>query len=253
MPPKLKTTDETPQDEAGAGPSYVTADDLDAKLNAAITGHLKRFAKDLDKRLGDLVAAIPKPSEGDGEDGAPAGKGGPDPAVARELAALKAQLERERRAREEADKARADMEAKRAREEERSSVANALREAGITNPVQVKAAMALLLEEGRVKRDESGRIGFATPDRYGGEEFHDLAEGVTNWVKGDGKVFAPPKAASGSGNTPSAPRQGIPGARGNAAQGILDPAAAAKAKKDAALRDLSRAMAGLPPESAEGE
>lgn len=227
---KAQGTPATGTADEGAGddtPNYVTAADLDAKLNAVVTSHTKRLEGSLAKKLEALLAsAIPKPAEPDPEENDIKGQ----------LKALQAQLASERKAREDAERRGEEERKSRQRDEEHNALSSALRDAGITNPVQVKAAQALLLTEGRVTRTEDGKVAFKVVDKYGAENLVDLAAGVGSWAKEDGKYFLPPKDVKGSGG----------GTAKTPAGKLSDPKAAQAAKQDAAAHDLVAAILGLP-------
>ena len=90
-------------------PKFITEDDLDTKLNAAISGHLRRHAKAFDdaiaKRLDEFRASI-APPPGDPPGDAPKPPPGKSPEVAaleRRLADFEKALTAERSARAEAE------------------------------------------------------------------------------------------------------------------------------------------------------
>lgn len=227
--PGEKPPENTPENT----PTYVTAEELDAKLNAAITNHGKRQAASLSKLLDEKFSQFAPPPKDEPKPDDTAGK----------LASLEAMLKSERQARMDADKAREDSENRRKLDEQRGAVATALRDAGV-NPTMARAAQALLEAEGRVVRDDSGAVGFKTVDKYGGERVAPLGDGLAEWFKGDGKPFIPAKQVGGSGAGPSktpagggtkpAPKPPTPEERGQ------DAIAAARA-------DLARALMGQPP------
>lgn len=229
-------TEKPPAEEANT-PAYVTAEELDAKLNAAITNHGKRQAASLTQSLGKLLEEklagfapqTPEPKPADD--------------VAAKLAALETQLKAERKAREDADKAREESENRRKMDEQRSAVSTALRDAGV-NPTMAKAAQALLEAEGRIVRDDSGAVGFKVVDKYGGESVRPLGEGLGEWFKGDGKPFVPAKAAGGSGGSPSKAPAAAAGASKPKPTTPEDRSADAV---QAARADLARALMGQPP------
>lgn len=180
-------------------PSYVSAEDFDKKLNAAISAHTKR----LEKKFTELLATKPKTGEGEAE-GDPAGDkaGGTkaaetDPALKKleaKLAAMEKERDAERSAREQATAAGR-------RKEERAALATGLRDAGVINPVHAKSAQAMLESEGRIVRDDdTDEIMFKTFDKYGTETLVPLIEGLSAWTKSDeGAHFLPARKVDGSG------------------------------------------------------
>jgi hypothetical protein len=115
------------------------------------------------------------------------GKG--DPASEARFKALEKQLAEERKLREE-------ERSKRLADEERSSVTEALTASGIVN---VKGALALLREDGRIGRSKDGQVIFKQPKEGYVEELAVL-DGIKAWADTDeGKFYLPPKGAAGSG------------------------------------------------------
>lgn len=241
-PPDDELESETPDGDDGD-------DDIDAKINAAITNRFKSFEKRIEKTLADTVAklASAKPSEeDDGDDDATEGDpdAGPakkpiDSAAARKLAKIEKDLKREREARERAEAEAKTTEDKRKAAEEDQSLESALRDKGVTNPVQLKAAKAMLKAEGRVIRDEAGQIRLAGKDKHGYDVQFDMDSGVEAWVKSDeGKTFLPARQVGGTGTG---------GASANGGRG----SGSGKRYKDLPKLDqdkieLERAIGGLP-------
>lgn len=192
MATKEKT--QNPPAEDQETPDYVTSGDLDAKINAAIKGHLTRFGKDLNKTIADSIAGA-LASKAEAEATEPKG----EDKTAKEIKLLQEKLDKAEKARLDSEKAREETEARRAREEESAAVATAIRDAGITDPVQAEAAQALLERKGRVVRTEAGAIAFKNVDKYGNEAHVGVAEGVKGWATSEGKVFLPPAKVQGAG------------------------------------------------------
>jgi hypothetical protein len=171
---------------------HLTADEA----NAMFTAREKRLTSTMQKMLADALAPIaeklapkeePKATEG-------------EPEWKQKLSEMEKRVQAaEKRAAEEATARDGERKA-RMRDEERSTLADALREAGVSEPARLKGAMALLFtEEGRVKRDESGNIKFRV-QKEGYEDLEDVKKAVKDWTASDeGKAYLPPRAASGSG------------------------------------------------------
>jgi hypothetical protein len=79
---------------------------------------------------------------------------------------------------------------------------NATQEALTKNnvaPQYMKAAISVLKAEGKVQRDDDGKLVFI--NEYGVPD--DLHTGIKSWVNSeDGKIYQAPKGAQGGGNTP---------------------------------------------------
>jgi hypothetical protein len=184
-------------------PNFITQEDFDEKVNKVITNHNKRLMAQLEKKFAELLVNG-KPEGGQEavdqalgqDDEAPAKKAKPGDAVAQELAALRRQVESERKARLDAEKKQEEEAGKRRRDEERSRLASTLRANGVTNEAHIKAATSLLYtEEQRVGRTEDGRMVFKS-QKDGFMDEVDLDEGVKTWLKEDeGKAFLPPKGS----------------------------------------------------------
>ncbi len=88
----------------------------------------------------------------------------------------------------------------RARSEERSALMNALNAQGITGARATAVAAWLHGEGNRVRRSKEGQIAFVIK-RDGYEDELDVSKGVVEWLATDeGKEFAPPRQAGGSGS-----------------------------------------------------
>lgn len=113
----------------------------------------------------------------------------------------------------EVTKLRAELEAERKNlktREENEMFASQLRKAGVGED-QLRIAINHVRSEGRIKRDEDGRVLFGVPRDGGIFEEVPIENGVGEWLKsGEGKMFAPPKPVAGSsaqpvrGNSPGA-------------------------------------------------
>lgn len=237
-PPKNPPDDDQDDDQDESGDDEADRD-LDNRINSVITNRLKRwgdtFAKRMEETLAKSLAGV-KPAEsqteGDDQEGdqTPAGKKAKlDPKLSkmeRELAETRKQLQEEKEA-----KAKADEQAKRA--QERSILEQSLTEAGITGTLR-GGALALLLGEGRIVRDDEGNVKFKGQDKYGQEVLIDPAKGVKDWAKTDGKAYVPAIDAGGSG--------------GGNANGKLPKADVSKmSDRERASEEIRRATLGLPP------
>lgn len=192
---------------SGAG---LTAEQVTEIVNKAISSHVGRLKKQLQEEskernaaMDAIIKAWDEEQDEEQDDGGEKGDGkgekpsaGPDPATARELAAIRKQLEKTEKERDAEKAARAKEAEDRARSEERTQLAEQLTAAGVS-PKRVKAAVALLHgDEKRVTRDEKGRILFRGDD----EDEVPLADGVKAWVKSEiGQEFVPPRKVGGSG------------------------------------------------------
>ena len=88
-----------------------------------------------------------------------------------------------------------------ARKEMRRALEESLQSAGIPS-VQVKAVAAKMIHDDKsVDIDKAGQAVFKFNGQYG-EEVLSLQEGVSNWVKGEGKAFIPAPVAKGAGQRP---------------------------------------------------
>jgi hypothetical protein len=129
----------------------------------------------------------------------PEGKGKKEPkedARAKEFEARMAAIEKERAAERTA---LADKERKAQEAEERSVALDALKDIGVTG-APAQAAHLLLKTEGKIARDEDGKLVFVVP-KDGYTDRLSIADGVKEWAGTEaGKAFLPPKGVSGSGN-----------------------------------------------------
>jgi hypothetical protein len=245
--PKARTPDpsQTDDEENTSGDGDEGDADIDAKINAAITNRLKAFEKRVEKTLADTLAKmVPAPKADDEDDegdeaGETAAAPKATPAENRRLSKLEKELKREREAREKAEADAKETESKRRSAEEDTALEAALREHGIVNPVQLRAAKALIKAEGRLVRDESDQIRLNAKDKYGGDVQYDLETGVKGWVASEeGKTFLPPRGVGGSGTGGAS----AAGARGsNSGKRYKD---LSKVEQDRI--ELERAFSGLP-------
>lgn len=209
----IKKPGEGEENKPGSGDeekNYLTEADLDAKLNAALTNYMKRFEKKVNDMLAPVMTkmdevngkletaakAAEKPAGGEKP-----GESGMSPEVEAKFKRMEDELAKARKAQEDAE-AQRKADAEKAKAEKLSAtLSTALRDAGITNAVQAKAAQALIEREERVAWDEEdGELKLKVKDKYG-EKLVALGEGLADWVKSEeGTVFLPPRSAAGSGN-----------------------------------------------------
>lgn len=172
------------------------------EVHAAITDREKRLLANIDKKLAEVAASVPKAEAPAEEKKAKTNDEWRKEMENRVIAAEKV-ANAERQAREEERKTRLV-------EEERNSLANALRGKGVDEK-RLKGAMALLYtEEKKVTRDETGAIKFRV-QREGYEDLMDLGAAVEEWLKTEeGKTYLPPRPAAGSGSGVVTRGQGQP-------------------------------------------
>lgn len=207
---KKTGTDGEGGDQGGDGDDAsqaFTEADFDRKFNAAMSNRDKRLQKQMTDMIGPIMTALDdlrgqkaeaKPPVVDGE----AGKGEKSQAQLEADARIKRledQLVAEKKAREDEKAERIKSEDKAKADRLSSTLATVLRDVGVANPTQAKAAQALLERDGRVVYDEDGAIKLKVQDKYG-ESLVDLKDGLNSWAKTEeGLVFLPPRQAAGSG------------------------------------------------------
>jgi hypothetical protein len=214
------------QEEEAAAKKAAEEKAFNDRLNDFYTKREKRtlsqFEKMLDNKLAALAGASAAPAAGaddeeeEEEDDEPAPAAQPTPAAqpapakqdVRAKKALKKLAEAEKRIAEK-EKALKEESDKRQATELRSATLAALNAAECSN---VKGALAVLKEDGRIGRDKDGNMVFLTPDGdYVDEE--SLEDGIKKWLASDeGKEYAKPRGVGGSGAEPtkgasSAPRR----------------------------------------------
>lgn len=207
--------DDDDDDEAlGERISKLVSEQLDAKLNKAITGHFKREMPKFAEQIGAQVIAAMKPSAGDddtnddaGAGGAGAGDGagkgakgkggGQSDEVTAHIKRLEKQVADEKAARLKSENATKEAEQRRLATEENDLITKALMGAGVKDETHIEAALLLHRGRGRVKRNEEGEVVYVP-----GKDVDPLplAKGISDWAKSDeGKKFMPPSGAGGSG------------------------------------------------------
>jgi chromosome segregation ATPase len=213
------------------------ADERIAEIaNRAAADHAKRLTakfekelKDRDERIATLMAER-EPKKDPQQPATP--PAGATPAEAR-LRELEARIAERDRKLDEADKERKAVELQRQADEERNATVQALADAGVTGKAQ-KGALAVLMADKRIGRDEAGRVCFLVP-KEGYVEKTPVDDGIKDWVNSEeGQLYLPAKGIQGSGTKPSAARTG--GKAPTRSETISD------AKK--ALTDMFRGMSG---------
>lgn len=213
--------------------------EMNDRINSIVTSRLKRWGDQFASRLEQTIAkqlasvAAPKTEESDETevDAAPVKKSKPDP----KLSKLERELAETRRALEEEKTAKAKSDEAKARSEERSALEAALTDAGVTDKTLRGAALALLTSEGRIVRDEDGRIRWKGQDKYGSDTLQDPSLAAKAWAKSDGKAFMPAVNAGGSGSGPAS--------NGKIPKAEIDKMTA----RERAGEEIRRATLGLPP------
>lgn len=184
--------------ENGDDPKFVTQDQLSQVVNAAVSNHLKRFESKLSGTIGSAVAEAlkahtPAASGDDPPNDPPADPNAKvDPAMTqmkREMTAMRNKLQK-------AEDATAAEAKQRKSDALRTTVLKQLGEAGLSGQ-QLRAAQAVLYQEGRVHVSEDGSHIFRDAD---GVDLP-LSEGMKGWIASDdAKLFLPPKDVRGSGD-----------------------------------------------------
>lgn len=159
----------------------------------AQTAQLEGMFKDFASQLTAQKAEEPSGEKTDGGDQMKAVQA----KYERQLAEMKAQLDREAKSREEERQ-------KRLVNEERNSLRDALSANGVP-PALVQAAVALLhTDQKRLERNEDGSIHFLLQEQSPSGPYVErvgVAEGVERFLKSDeGRYFLPPKPAAGAGS-----------------------------------------------------
>lgn len=259
--PKTEIDDEA-EDANDSGPSEdgdPGDEDENRRLNAMVTGRVKRALAPMQKTLEALTARLEqlnKPSgsdsddSDDGDDGDADQESAPAPTKRsrgadpkdKKLSSLEKRLKDAEDRASKAELATKQEQEKRSRHEEDQVVSAALQKAGITDPRVVKAITLTLRSEDLITRDEeTNRVRFKVTDKWGSEDFVDPDSGITKWIKNDGKVFLPAVSASGSGaggsNTAN-PSTGV---------GLSKDHYNKLGKVEKARIEIERASQGLPP------
>ncbi len=228
--------DET-EDEDGDGEDE--SKDLDNRINSIVTNRLKRWGESFSKTIeGTITKALAsKPVEIEDEDGeveeTTKAKGKvpkPDP----KLSKLERELTETRNALKAEQDAKKDAEEKGKRNEERTILDSVLAEAGITDKALRSGAQAMIMGDGKIVRDEDGKVKWKGQDKYGQDVLLDPTIAAKAWVKTDGKSYQPAVDAGGSGAGRSS--NSMPKGEWNK---LSD--------REKAKEEIRRATLGLPP------
>ena len=143
------------------------------------------------KGITDAVAALKPaddPNKGKDDKGNKDGKGEPSA----EVAQLRAAIETEKKAREEA-------EAGRKRDALDGAARDSLLKAGVPAD-RIRHAMAVLKADGVLDYTADGKPGWKGKDKFGVDGVVAIEDGASAWTKtDDGKAFMPPTGAQGDG------------------------------------------------------
>lgn len=180
-----------------AGLAEVLVPTINKALDARLKGVVK--AEDLEKFKAEQAEAAAKSKEKEKEtetDGGGDGSGDPTdtPAYRKamaEIEALKQSAQAEREARQAAERQRLeDMRT--------SQIRAALGKAGVDPRVQ-GAAVHTILGEGLVQITDEGKILYRKPNEFGGMDESTVEAGITEYLKGDGRIFMPADPVRGTG------------------------------------------------------
>lgn len=166
-------------------------------FNRALTPALKTRLKGEEKFKDDILAAIaeiksqqqPQPTETEAGTGKSKRADPELEQVRKQLETMKALVEAERAEKVQIAQAQRETLA-------RTKLSEALRSAGVANDDLLAGASELLYK--RVQFGEDGSPIMKVTREFGEEEL-DLAKGVAEWAKGQGKAYLPAVKANGSG------------------------------------------------------
>lgn len=234
QPKNSDPSDDDQDEDQEGGEEDEQERDLDSRINSIVTNRLKRFETSISKKIEDgfAKAMAARPSDGDqeGEEEAPAKGKKADP----KLSKMERELADAKRALQESKEASEKKDADAKRNEEKSILEQSLMEAGLTDKALRGGALAYLLSEGRMVRDEEGKVKWKGQDKYGQDVLMDPAAGAKAWTKADGKSYLPAIDAGGSGGGPS---------NGKVPKAQIDK----MSPRDRAAEEIRRASLGLPP------
>lgn len=251
--------DEGDEGEATAPRGDQPSDDAEnQRINAIVTSRVKRELRAVNTTLAAIQASIaalaPKPPADDEDDEgeevetpvrqpkAPAVVAATDdPIIVKKMNKLSRELADERKARQQAEKDRADELEKARKSEMKGTFQSALSELGVTDRNLLRSALSILDEDGLMVRDDRDEIRFKFIDRDGLENLLDPRAGLKQWIAKDGKAFVPAVDAGGSGT-------------GAASKGVHTKSEIQKmSPRQVAEINLQRACSGLPPIGKGGE
>ncbi len=187
---------------------------LDAKLNPAITAHLKRFGEKIEKTLAEQVAKLAPPKPEDKPEDKPADKPAGGTKADPEVVKLREQVDKLTRSHAESEARAKAAEQKAARDTVHAQLKESLAAKGVQG-ARARAVIADLEQSGSLRFDEeSGQytlsVKRARAKGAKAEElvYDDLVAGLDDWAKTpDAAEFLPPP-----GPAPKT-RPGLPAAR----------------------------------------
>lgn len=198
--------------DGGTGIDEALQQHISKVINAAQSSHSTRMAKQFDKRISEInntfasqldelkslvgKAQNPEPNE---PDTPPTPKGKAGEAIEAVRQEYNKKIEALQNHVQNAERARKEEKEKLLRQEERSSLTDALREKGVEGPLLKAAAAVLYTEEQRITRNDSGDIVFKM-EEDGFEQEFSVNEGIAKWLETEeGRSFKPARPAAGSG------------------------------------------------------
>lgn len=214
--PDKKPDDAAAAAKAADAPKYMTADEYNKASTAREKRLLDKIQEMMKAKPAEPVVETDDADETDDagdetDDAEPAAKPAKKEPVAakpskadiagkKALQRVQALEKAGKEEREKLQKEKADLLAK----QEKSEILSALQGASAVQPAH---ALAVLKSLGRVVRNDDGDMIFNMPREAAGEKYEEpmsLSEGVKEWLGTDeGKVYAPPKGAEGSGASAS--------------------------------------------------
>ena len=193
-------------DGTPATPAYLTADDVDKRINGA----LKNWGGRLEKTIGDKFTSTMTEQfnafRESMKQAEPAqGAIGDDKKPSPEMLKLRAELDAVNNRLKEEQVLRETKEKEILRREEIQGLQEALSKAGVDGPAIAFARDALYARQ-LITRNDKGEVCWKTTSEYG-EELLPVAQGAAEWVKTEeGKRALPPVATSGTGDKGGQPR-----------------------------------------------
>lgn len=194
-------------EENKESPKYITEDQLNKSIGAAMSGLSKRLKGELGGLIKDALGGSKKKAaaeadddEGDDEDDDTEKdpKEGKLTATDRRLKKLEQENKKLRDAYTSEKKARDEEATKAKKATERGELRKALAAGGVMEQY-LDDVVEARYAQGIIRTDEEGAIVW----KKSKDEEIPLSEGVAEWLKSDqGKAYLPPKGARGSGNLP---------------------------------------------------
>lgn len=179
----------------------LTAEVLGPVVGAALAPALKPVTDAqaaLAAELTKVKETAAKPPENPGKPADPAKPGAQlDERTRTEIEALKQQIAQQQAQTEQERKARLESEKARKTEVLHTRVRDLLGKAGVPSD-RMHLAMPVLRELGAFQEDGDGFVWKGTVNGVTG--VHSLEAGISEWMKGDGTSFLPPKPVAGTGD-----------------------------------------------------